>query len=129
MFLIILSILLNQPVTPMPSEVVTIGGVVGKRPVVSANAVNWWQQSALPGQGSNVVLYGHSPGVFSDLHGIKPGAVITVTNEGRAYGYVVIRYFVAGETAGYWIDPTPKERLTLVTCVGDDNLIVIGVPR
>lgn len=130
MFLIILSLLLNQPVIPMPSEVVTIGGVVGKRPVVSANAVNWWQQSAQPGQGSNVVLYGHSPGVFTDLHRIRPGAVVTVISGGRAYSYIVTRAFVVEETAGHWIDATAEERLTLITCAGEtDNLIVIGVPR
>lgn len=137
--LIILTLLLNLPITPMPSERVTVDGIPGRRPIVSPYLVNWWQDSALPGAGSNVVLYGHSrilspvegPGVFAHLHKLTPGAVITVTSLGRDYGYIVSRVFVIDENkdqreAGLWIDPTPAERLTLVTCAGEDRLIVVA---
>lgn len=132
--LIILALFLNLPITPMPSEPIVIDGVPGNRPIVAPGQVNWWQDSAHPGEGSNVVLYGHSPGVFSDLHKLRRGAVITVHWQGRDYGYVVTRVFVVSNSvgkveAGHWIDPTDKERLTLVTCAGEDRLIVIGELR
>lgn len=138
--LIILTLLLNLPIIPMPSESVIIDGIPGNRPIVAPGKVNWWQNSALPGEGSNVVLYGHSrvlspskgPGVFATLHTIRPGAVITIFYQGDYFRYVVTRAFVVSEAdgqrveAGRWIDPTPAERLTLVTCSGEDRLIVIA---
>lgn len=138
--LIILTLLLNLPITPMPSEQVVIDGVRGIRPIVAPHKVNWWQDSALPGEGSNVVLYGHSTdpqgglpgaGVFAGLHTIQPGAVITVTLGGRDYGYVVSRVMVVDETepaSGKLIEPTEGEQLTLVTCFDNDRLIVIATP-
>lgn len=129
--LVILTLLLNLPIIPMPSEAVIFDGVPGRRPIVALNQVNWWQDSALPGEGSNVVLYGHSPGVFSNLHKLRRGAVITVSWQGRDYGYIVTRVFVVSNSvgkveAGHWIDPTEDERLTMVTCAGEDRLIVIA---
>lgn len=129
--LIILTLLLNLPVTPMPSETVVIGGVTGNRPIVAPGKVNWWQDSARPGEGSNVVLYGHSTDVFSTLNNIQPGAAITINWQGQNFAYVVRWVFVVDEDkdqreAGRWIDPTDREQLTLVTCAGDDRLIVIA---
>lgn len=132
--LIILTLFLNLPITPMPSESVVIDGVRGIRPIVSLSKVNWWQDSARPGEGGNVVLYGHSPGVFVTLHAIRPGAVINVHSQSRDYAYVVTRVFVVDQNKdqqreGRWIGPTPAERLTLVTCVGEDRLIVLAEMR
>lgn len=137
--LIILTLLLNLPITPMPSESVVIGGVrgnkrfasLGDRPIVAPGKVNWWQDSARPGEGSNVVLYGHSTDVFSTLNNIQPGATITINWQGQNFAYVVRWVFVVDEDkdqreAGRWIDPTDREQLTLVTCAGDDRLIVIA---
>jgi sortase (surface protein transpeptidase) len=132
--LVILSLFLNLPITPMPSESVVLDGVRGNRPIVAPGKVNWWSDSAHPGENSNVVLYGHSPGVFIDLHTLKPGAIITVTRKGRDFDYVVTWVFVVKSSvgkveAGRWIDPTPAERLTMVTCSGDDRLIVLAEMR
>lgn len=130
--IIILTLLLNLPITPMPSERVVIDGRPGNRPIVAPGKVNWWQNSALPGAGSNVVLYGHSTDVFSTLPTIQPGAVITIFYQGDYFRYVVTRAFVVSEAdgqrveAGRWIDPTLAERLTLVTCAGEDRLIVLA---
>lgn len=129
--LIILTLFLNLPIIPMPSERIIFDGKPGNRPIVAPGQVNWWRDSAHPGEGSNVVLYGHSPGVFTDLHKLRRGAVITVSFQGRDYAYVVTRVFVVSNSvgkveAGHWIEPTPEERLTVVTCAGEDRLIVIG---
>lgn len=132
--LVILTLFLNLPITPMPSERIIFDGKPGNRPMVAPGQVNWWQDSAHPGEGSNVVLYGHSPGVFTDLLQLRRGAVITVTHQGRDYDYIVTRVFIVSNSvgkveAGHWIEPTEEERLTVVTCAGEDRLIVLAEAR
>lgn len=135
--LLILSLLLSELIIPMPSRMIVRDGVPGRQPVVKAGAVNWWTDSAEPGEGDNVVLYGHSTDVFANLHEIQPGAVVTITWRGVDFGYVVRRVFVVDEDTtvdrqaknGRWIDPVGHERLTMVTCAGKDRLIVIAYPK
>lgn len=136
MKLIILIIFLSSSIVPMPSRTVTYGGITGQQPIVQPGVVNWWQESAEPGQGDNVVLYGHSSDVFEDLHTIQPGAVVTVTWRGIDYGYIVKWVFIVDEDTpeqraenGHWLRPVGQERLTMVTCAGDDRLIVIAEER
>lgn len=128
--LIILALLLNQAIIPMKSEQVNIGGVPGVRPVVSPGYINWWQESARPGQGSNIVLYGHNTDVFRDLHRIQPNAAITLTWQGRDWGYRVSRVLLVDRKNpvenGRLISPTPIEQVTLVTCYGEGHLIIIA---
>jgi sortase (surface protein transpeptidase) len=139
-FLIILALLLNQPIVTMPHRTVTIDGITGRQPIVQPGVVNWWSASAQPGQGDNIVLYGHSTDVFSELHRIQPGAIITLTwaspstcsGCSRDYGYVVKRAFVVSEGSaseraenGKLIGSTGREQLTLVTCYADKSRLIV----
>lgn len=126
--LFIAVIALYQVIVPSGSERVTVGGVEGVRPVVQAGRVNWWTESARPGQGENIVLYGHSDDVFEELADLRPGCEIVLSDGGRDYVYIVTTIFIAGRQDGRWIEPTGYERLTLVTCAGDNNLIVLARP-
>ncbi len=109
--------------------------------------VAWYDFTALPGQGSNIVLAGHvdfpgvGPAVFWNLWRVAVGDVIELElADGR-----VSRYRVTGletvEEARAPVDrivgPTPSERLTLITCAGnynpatgryDQRLIVLATP-
>ncbi|MCX2727796.1 class F sortase [Thermomicrobium sp. 4228-Ro] len=109
--------------------------------------VAWYDFTALPGAGSNVVLAGHvdfagvGPAVFWDLWRVRVGDIVELElADGR-----VARYRVSGletvEEATAPVErivgPTPAERLTLITCAGnynpatgryDQRLIVVAVP-
>ncbi len=109
--------------------------------------VAWYDFTALPGQGSNIVLAGHvdfagiGPAVFWDLWRVRVGDLVELELvDGR-----VLRYAVTGlETVDEARAPverivgsTPTERLTLITCAGnynpatgryDQRLIVVAVP-
>jgi LPXTG-site transpeptidase (sortase) family protein len=109
--------------------------------------IAWYDFTALPGQGSNVVLAGHvdfagvGPAVFWDLWRVRVGDLVEL---GLADGRVS-RYRVTGlETVEERqapveriVGPTGQERLTLITCAGsynpatgryDQRLIVTATP-
>jgi LPXTG-site transpeptidase (sortase) family protein len=134
--LIILAIALSELIIPMPSRVVNKGGLVGRQPIVQPGAVNWWQESAQPGQNENIVLYGHDRDVFKNLHRVRPGMTITLAWDGQDYDYTISKTFIVDEDVppaqraenGKYILPAGREQLTLVTCYGEDRLIVIAYP-
>lgn len=98
------------------------------------------QGSALPGEGSNIVLAGHNydfgifqwNGVFVNLKQLQPGDQIAAyTQGGEEYVYVVEKVkeipFIGGNEDELFkhakhLGPTETERLTLVTC-GGANLL------
>jgi sortase A len=95
---------------------------------VPDDAAGWHQNSALPGQGGNVVLSGHhnlGAEVFRYLVDLKKGDEIILQADGRDYRYMVADHFILPERDisteqrqqnAQWIMPTADERLTLVTC-------------
>jgi LPXTG-site transpeptidase (sortase) family protein len=98
-------------------------------PIVPKHDVGWFNGSAMPGQGSNVVLWGHVlrwkdtpkvPAPFAHLKEVQPGAEIrVVTADGATRSYrVTQRVWVRPDQVSY-ILPTASERLTLVSCIGD----------
>jgi LPXTG-site transpeptidase (sortase) family protein len=129
-FIFINSIGLSEQIVPMPAEQVTINGVTGYRPLVDEDNVSWYEQSAKPGQGGNILIYGHNPGVFSDLDSIELGDVIRLDYEGVSYFYLVVfKQVVSNELEnGRYIEDTDYERLTIVTCQNEKRLIVIAYP-
>lgn len=129
---------------------VVIKGLDGARRMEAPDRpeeVAWYDFTALPGEGSNVVLAGHvdfagvGPAVFWDLWRVQVGDIVELQlADGR-----VVRYRVSGletvEEATAPVErivgPTPMERLTLITCAGnynpatgryDQRLIVVAVP-
>ncbi|RME98256.1 MAG: sortase [Chloroflexi bacterium] len=108
------------------------------------NAAGWHTNSALPGQGSNVVFSGHhniGGEVFRDLVDLKVGDEITVQADAYKYHYIITDRFIVPERDAppeqraqnaQWIKPTVDERITLVSCWPYNNnthrLIVVAKP-
>ncbi|MFN3336572.1 MAG: class F sortase [Thermomicrobium sp.] len=113
----------------------------------SPGEVAWYDFTALPGQGGNIVLAGHvdfvgvGPAVFWDLWRLRVGEVVELElADGRVARYRVAGLETVEETRApveRIVGPTPEERLTLITCAGnynpatgryDQRLIVTAVP-
>jgi sortase A len=112
---------------------------------VAAYAAGWHKNSALPGDGGNVVLSGHNNvlgAVFRELDQLKKGDPITLWMNRDIYTYVVDQVIVLPDTGisdeqrvanARWIGPFDEERLTLVSCWPRNNnthrIIVIAHPQ
>lgn len=119
---------LEARVVPMGWEMVGRQGTFLSEWIVPENAAGWHKNSALPGNGGNVVLSGHhniAGKVFRHVVDLMPGDEITLYAGGRAYTYVVTEKYILKEAGmplavrqknARWIMPTADERLTLVTC-------------
>ncbi|MCB0175766.1 MAG: sortase [Anaerolineae bacterium] len=136
----------------LDSEVVEVGwtqiteyGVTSNVWVVADYVAGWHKNSALPGQGGNIVLSGHhniKGEIFRYIVDLEPGAIITLYDQaGQTFNYFVEDKFIVkdkGEPEAIrrenakWIGPFNEERLTLVTCWPYTNnthrVIVIAKP-
>ena len=109
--------------------VVAVGLDAQRYPIVPRHNVGWYTLSAQPGQGENIVLWGHVlrfrnaptiPAPFAKLHLLQPGAKISVYSEaGIPHTYVVVRQVLATPDQVAYILPKGRERLTLISCIGD----------
>ena len=91
--------------------------------------------TSVPGLGGNTYLYAHARvGMFLTLWNAKVGDEIFVsTPDLRALKYVVSEVHPRVAPADVsWVQPTPRERLTLQTSTGPDpgdpRFVVIAVP-
>ena len=107
----------------------------------------WHQNSAGPGEGSNIVISGHNEStggqVFAEVEELQVGDEITLwRDDGEAYIYQVIekniiRTFAASNEAQNYLlsvtQPTAQEQLTLITCwprwTNTHRLVVIAQPK
>lgn len=143
--LVVDSIGLDTDVIEVGWTDVTENGVTSNVWVVADYVAGWHKNSALPGQGGNIVLSGHhniKGEVFRYIVDLEPGAIITLYDqEGRTFNYFVEDKFIVkdkGEPEAIrrenakWIGPFNEERLTLVTCWPYTNnthrVIVIAKP-
>lgn len=125
--MVIKAIGLDQPIT-------AVGLDKAGRPIVPDHTVGWYNQSAMPGQGENVVFWGHVlrfretpriPAPFADLKKLKPGARVTLYDEaGTAHAYVVSKQIWAKPHEVKYILPQGREMVTMVSCIGDK--VVVG---
>jgi sortase (surface protein transpeptidase) len=109
----------------------------------------WYNLSAQPGAGDNVVLWGHVlrfkeapkiPAPFANVRHLKPGAqIVLVDANGARHSYTVSEQVWVTPDEVEYILPQSSERLTLVSCIGDKvvvdgsvemthRLITIAVP-
>lgn len=98
-------------------------------PIVLNHDVAWYNLSAKPGQGDNVVFWAHVlrftatpdiPAPFARVHELQPGAEIKVTTaSGKELQYRVTKAVRVKPSDVKWILPTGTEQLTLVSCIGD----------
>ncbi len=104
-------------------------------PIVPDHDVGWYIYSAKPGQGENIVLWGHVlrfrkapqiPAPFANIDRLNIGSEIFLYSaDGTAFRYVVSRKERVTPDQVQYILPTGDERLTLVSCIGD-RVIVDG---
>ncbi len=136
---------LDEKVVPVGWQLVSKNGQTTTVWDVAQYAVGWHKNSKLPGQGGNIVLAGHNNvygEVFRRLEDLKPGDVITVYADGRAYEYEVTFSFTVQEEGvsleqqranARWIGPSCDEKLTLLACwpyTGSSHRIfVIAKPK
>lgn len=119
-------------------------------PVVPRHDIGWYTQSARPGKGDNVVLWGHVlrfrsapdiPAPFGRLKEIAIGApVVLYTEDGQAHTYIVQQKLWVRPHEVAYILPQGAEQLTMVSCIGEyvivdgsvedmsHRLITIAVP-
>ncbi len=137
---------LDAPVTSIGWEIVTRSGrsqAVWQVP--NWRAAGWHNTSALLGIPGNTVLNGHNTGrgeIFRDLYKLEGGEAIEVEGQdGQVYTYEVGEKYILPEAGqpldvrrenARYIQQTPDERLTLVTChpYGSlaNRLLIIAYP-
>jgi sortase (surface protein transpeptidase) len=121
-----------------------------RMPIVPEHDVGWYVLSAQPGQGENVVLWGHVlrfrsapdiPAPFADLKNLREGDRVTLfDSQGNTYAYTVAQQVWAAPQQIEYMLPTGREQLTLISCIGEKviadgaavdmthRLITIAVP-
>ncbi len=139
------SIQLDSKVVPVGWKQAAEGGKIVTVWEVAEYAAGWHKNSALPGDGGNIVLSGHhntKGEVFRYIVGLDVGDTVTLYADDRPYTYTVESRFVLRDKGAseeqrrqnaQWIGPFPEERLTLVTCWPYTNnthrVIVIAKPE
>ncbi len=123
------------PAIGLDYQPVSVGLDENRIPVVPAHDVGWYNLSAMPGQGENVVFWGHvlrwqaTPGIpapFADVKYLEPGAEIYLyTADGDEFRYAVTEAVQVTPDQVEYVLPQGKEKVTLVSCIGD-NVIVDG---
>ncbi|HMQ31425.1 MAG TPA: class F sortase [Chloroflexaceae bacterium] len=117
------------PAINLDRSLVSVGLDKRRVPIVPKHDIGWYNLSAAPGKGENVVLWGHVlrfkatpkiPAPFARLKELKPGARITLyTADGKAHRYSVVEQVWATPNQVEYILPQGKELVTLVSCIGD----------
>lgn len=120
--LVIKDIGINRPL-------VSVGLDKARMPIVPRHDVGWYNLSAEPGQGENIVLWGHvlpfksEPNIappFGRLKELQIGAVVVLYDRaGTEHRYVVKRQVLVTPDQVEYILPVGRERVTLVSCIGD----------
>jgi sortase A len=140
------SIQLDAPVVKAGEKRYTINKAVYIQWIVPDTfAAGWSPESGYPGRPNNIVLFGHhnvNGAVFANLYKIVTGDQIIVHSQDKSYVYTVASTRKVKERGvsleqmmknSVWINPTPNEQLTLVTCwppwQTTYRLIVIALPK
>jgi sortase A len=106
------------------------------------NGVAHYKGTALPGEGSNIFIFGHSSTyvgqggdwgeIFKDLNNLESGDIISITFKGKEYFYKVVEKKIIKKTDVAVLNPTESEQLVLMTCwpigTNKDRLIIIAKP-
>lgn len=140
------SLRLSAPIVEAEEKIFTINNSQYKQwQAPDVYAAGWSKESGAPGQGTNIVLFGHhnvNGAVFADLYRLKKGDLIQLTAGDQTFTYVVrqtvkvkergVSFSQMVENAA-WLLPTRTERLTLVTCwppyESTYRLIVVALPE
>lgn len=126
---------LEIPKIELNYSLVSVGLDKNNVPIVPDHDVAWYNLSARPGQGDNVVMWAHVlrfkkaphiPAPFARVRELSIGDQIFVyTEDGAIHPYRVKEMVYATPDQVAYILPVGKEQLTLVSCIGD-KIIVDG---
>jgi hypothetical protein len=118
-------------------ETIPVGLDAQAVPIVPDHDVGWYQYSAHPGEGENIVFWAHvlrfqhAPDVsapFARIHELALGSPITlVSADGERHTYAVTRQVWVLPHEVEYILPQGREQLTLVSCIGDKVIVDGGV--
>lgn len=107
---------------------VSVGLDKNRHPIVPKHDVGWYNLSAMPGQGDNIVFWGHIlrfkstpkiPAPFARLKELKVGATISITTAtGEQRHYKVTKSVQVTPDQVKYILPMGREQVTLVSCIG-----------
>jgi len=95
------------------------------------DAVSFWNGSARPGEGGNVVLYAHRKSLFGLLSQVKIGDSVIVGTQSGSFRYTISSFRVVSPEQLEVFAPTEEEQLTLLTCTNPDDadrLVIIAHP-
>jgi sortase (surface protein transpeptidase) len=108
---------------------IPVGLDANRVPVVLDHDVGWYRLGAMPGQGDNIVLWGHVlrfrkaphiPAPFARLKELSPGAnVVLIDANGNEHRYIVTRQVWAAPDEVHYMLPQGREIVTLISCIGD----------
>ncbi len=126
---------LSIPAIKLSYKPVSVGLDKNRVPVVPKHDVGWYNLSAMPGQGENIVFWGHVlrfiatpdiPAPFARVKELKAGdAIVLTTAKGQEVHYKVTQAVQVTPDQVKYILPTGKEQVTLVSCIGD-NVVAGG---
>lgn len=113
----------------MDRALIPVGLDANRIPVVLDHDVGWYRLGAMPGQGDNIVLWGHVlrfrkapniPAPFARLKELSPGATVTLIDaNGNEHRYVVTRKVWATPDEVHYMLPQGREMVTMISCIGD----------
>lgn len=108
---------------------VTVGLDKQLVPIVPEHDVGWYKYSSGPGEGENIVLWGHvlrfknqpnTPAPFARVKELQPGAgLVLYDSAGNPHRYVIKQQVWVKPDQVEYILPQGKEMVTLVSCIGD----------
>ena len=121
---------LTIPAIKLNYKPLSVGLDEQRVPIVPKHDVGWYNLSAMPGQGENIVFWGHVlrfkaapkiPAPFARVKELKPGDLVIVTTaNGAEARYKVTQSVQVMPDQVKYILPTGKEQVTLVSCIGDN---------
>lgn len=125
------------PAIDLDRSLLSVGLTKQLVPIVPKHDIGWYNLSAKPGQGENVVLWGHVlrfkaapklPAPFARLKELEVGDRLTLyAADGKAHPYVVIEKVWATPDQVEYILPQGRELVTMVSCIGDKVIAAGGV--
>jgi sortase (surface protein transpeptidase) len=117
------------PAINLDRPLLSVGLDKRRVPIVPKHDIGWYNLSAKPRLGENIVLWGHVlrfkatpkiPAPFARLKELEVGARVTLyTADGVAHPYRVIEKVWATPDEVEYILPRGRELVTMVSCIGD----------